>query len=103
MTYLVEVRYTGGDWADLMADMRSWLDRRQIDTEEFNYSSLGQALPFGSAFTARSKRRRLQKRLGAGCNLGTLAEPPSSGECPARRVARLIRLSQRRRQSVRHL
>jgi hypothetical protein len=27
MTFIVEVRYTGGDWADLLADMRSWLDR----------------------------------------------------------------------------
>jgi hypothetical protein len=39
VTYIVEVRYIGSDWADLMADMRSWLDRRQIDTEEFDYSS----------------------------------------------------------------
>jgi hypothetical protein len=27
MTYIVEMRYSGGDWPDLMADMRSWLDR----------------------------------------------------------------------------
>jgi hypothetical protein len=38
--YIVEVRYTGGDWADLMADMRSWLDRRQIKVDEFSHTLL---------------------------------------------------------------
>ncbi|MGC2411158.1 MAG: hypothetical protein WA459_00465 [Stellaceae bacterium] len=41
MTYIVEVRYSESDWADLIADMRSWLDRRQIEVEGSNYSSLG--------------------------------------------------------------
>jgi hypothetical protein len=36
VTYIVKVRYTGVDWADLIADIRSWLDRRQIKVEEFN-------------------------------------------------------------------
>jgi hypothetical protein len=42
--YIVEVRYTGVDWADLMADMRSWLDRRQIKVEEFCHTSLGRGV-----------------------------------------------------------
>jgi len=42
--YIVEVRYTGGDWADLMADMRSWLDRRQIKVEEFSHTLLGRGV-----------------------------------------------------------
>ena len=40
MNHIVEVHYTGGDWADLMADMHSWLDRRQIEAVEFNHSLL---------------------------------------------------------------
>ena len=44
MKYIVEVRYTGGDWADLMADMRSWLDRRQIKVEEFSHTLLGRGV-----------------------------------------------------------
>jgi hypothetical protein len=39
--YTVEVRYTGVDWADLMADMRSWLERRQIEVDVFNHTLLG--------------------------------------------------------------
>jgi hypothetical protein len=33
VNYVVKVGYTGGDWPDLLADMRSWLDRRQIEIE----------------------------------------------------------------------
>ena len=44
MKYIVEVRYMGVDWADLMADMRSWLDRRQIKVEEFCHTSLGRGV-----------------------------------------------------------
>ena len=40
MTFIVEVRYTGGDWADLLADMRSWLDRLR------NSHHAGQDQPF---------------------------------------------------------
>ena len=66
MTYIVEVRYSGSDWADLMADMRSWLDRRQIETEELTSSALGRGIAvrvgfrdeddaavFASAFSGR--------------------------------------------------
>jgi hypothetical protein len=42
--YIVEVGYTGVDWADLMADMRSWLDRRQIKVDEFSHTSLGRGV-----------------------------------------------------------
>jgi hypothetical protein len=42
--YTVEVRYTGVDWADLMADMRAWLDRRKIKVEEFSHSLLGRSV-----------------------------------------------------------
>jgi hypothetical protein len=55
VTYIVEVRYIGSDWADLMADMRSWLDRRQIDTEEFNYSSLSRGIAFRVGFRSEAQ------------------------------------------------
>jgi hypothetical protein len=44
VNYIVEVRYNGGDWADLMADMRSWLDRRQIEADEFGHSEVGHGI-----------------------------------------------------------
>ena len=66
MNHIVEVRYTGADWGDLMADMHSWLDRRQIETDEFEHSVLGRgidvrvgfhnethAATFASAFSGR--------------------------------------------------
>jgi hypothetical protein len=37
-----------------MADMRSWLDRRQIKVEEFSHSLLGRLVsPYVSAFATR--------------------------------------------------
>jgi hypothetical protein len=66
VNHVVEVCYTGGDWADLVADMRSWLDRRQIETDEFEHSVPGRgidvrvgfrdenhAAAFASAFSGR--------------------------------------------------
>jgi len=64
MTYIVEVRYIGGDWADLMADMRSWLDRRQIDTEEFDYSSLGRGIAFRVGFRSEPQAAAFAEAFG---------------------------------------
>ena len=64
MTYIVEVRYIGGDWADLMADMRSWLDRRQIDTEEFDYSSLGRGIAFRVGFRSEDQAAAFAEAFG---------------------------------------
>ena len=50
MKYIVEVRYTGIDWADLVADMRSWLDRRQIKVEEFSRTLLGRGVAIRVGF-----------------------------------------------------
>jgi hypothetical protein len=55
VTCIVEVRYTGSDWADLMADMRSWLDRRQISTEEFNYSPIGRGIAIWIGFRSEKQ------------------------------------------------
>lgn len=64
MTYIVEVRYIGGDWADLMADMRSWLDRRQIDTEEFNYSLLSRGITFRVGFRSEKQAAAFAEVFG---------------------------------------
>ena len=66
MNHIVEVRYSGSDWADLIADMRSWLDRRQIEAVECSHSLLDRgvavrvgfgdedrATAFASAFSGR--------------------------------------------------
>jgi hypothetical protein len=50
VTCIVEVLYRGSDWAHLMADMRSWLDRRQISTEGFNYSPIGRGIAIWICF-----------------------------------------------------
>jgi hypothetical protein len=50
VTYIVEVSYNGSDWADLLADMRSWLDRRQIETEELTSSALARGIAVRVAF-----------------------------------------------------
>jgi hypothetical protein len=39
MTYIVELRYIVGDLADLMCDMRTWLDHNGIEADEFNHCS----------------------------------------------------------------
>ncbi len=74
MKYIVEVRYTGIDWVDLMADMRSWLDRRQIKVEEFSHTLLGrgvavrvgfynedQAAAFATSFSGRLESAEPQR------------------------------------------
>ena len=51
MNYIVEVRYTGADGPDLMADMHSWLDRRQIGSVEFNHSLLDRGVAVRVSFS----------------------------------------------------
>jgi hypothetical protein len=48
--YIVEVRYTGIDWADLVADMRSWLDRRKMKVDEFSRTLLGRGVAIRVGF-----------------------------------------------------
>lgn len=50
MKYIVEVRYTGIDWADLVADMRSWLDRRKMKVDEFSRTLLGRGVAIRVGF-----------------------------------------------------
>jgi hypothetical protein len=72
--HIVEVRYSGADWPDLLADMQSWLDRRQIEAEEIDCSTLGRgvavrigfgnedhAAAFATAFSGRLEGSTLAK------------------------------------------
>ena len=103
MTYIVEVRYSGSDWADLLADMRSWLDRRQIEAEEFDPLALGSvvtvrvgfhekghAAAFATAFSGRLQLTRADRTVaremppsagnGDGTAFSTDATPPDAGQ-----------------------
>ena len=95
MKYIVEVRYTGVDWADLMADMRSWLDRRQIKVEEFSQTCSVVASPCVSAFATRIRRRHLRLRFQVGWNPPSRRERQCRKRCAARRKATLIPGSQK--------
>jgi hypothetical protein len=53
MIYMVELRYIGGDLADLMRDMQTWLDYNQIETQEFHHSSGPPGLAFRVGFSDR--------------------------------------------------
>ena len=50
MIYMVELRYVGGDLADLICDMRMWLDRNLIKASEFHHTSAAPELAFRVAF-----------------------------------------------------
>jgi hypothetical protein len=75
VNYTVEVRYTGVDWADLMADMRSWLDRRQIKVESLAIPCSVVASPYVSAFTTRITPRHSRLRFRGGCSPPRLTGP----------------------------
>jgi hypothetical protein len=62
--YIVEMRYGGSDWADLLADIRSWLDRRQIDAEGFNYSSLGRGVAIWVGFPSADQAAAFAEAFG---------------------------------------
>ena len=53
MTYIVELRYIGGDLSDLMRDMRIWFDRNRIEPEELHHSSCPPGLAFRVGFGDR--------------------------------------------------
>ena len=44
--YLVEVRYTGEDLAGPMAELREWLDLRQIETSLFTMHITSKSIVF---------------------------------------------------------
>jgi hypothetical protein len=62
--WIVEVRYGGSDWADLLGDMRSWLDRRQIDAERFDHSSLGRGAAISAGFFSEDQAAVFAEAFG---------------------------------------
>ena len=50
MTYTVEVRRIGAELADLMSDMRTWLDHHSIEPELFHHSTGCPGLAFRVGF-----------------------------------------------------
>ena len=91
MKYIVEVRYTGIDWADLVADMRSWLDRRKMKVDEFSRTLLGRGVAirvgfynedYAAAFaTSFSGRLQLVEPDQVGA-LETMSRPVASDSDP---------------------
>ena len=55
MTYTVELRYIGGDIADLMLDMRIWFDRNGVEPRELLHSSGPLGLAFRVEFSDRDQ------------------------------------------------
>ena len=55
MTYTVELRYIDGELDDLVHDIRQWLDRNQINAEEFYHSSGPPGLAFRIQFRDRDQ------------------------------------------------
>ena len=55
MTYTVELRYIGGNLADLLHDMRLWFDRNRTKPEEFHHSSAPPGLAFRVGFGDRDQ------------------------------------------------
>lgn len=95
MNHLVEVSYSGGDWTDLVADIRSWLDRRQIEAEEFDFWPLdrgvtvrvgfrdqNQAAAFATAFSGRIEQTAPNGAATPARDTiaGTSGENPSTSE-----------------------
>ncbi len=76
MTNIVELRYIGGDLAELMRDMRMWLDCNRIETEEFHHSSGPPGLAFRVGFSDRNNAAAFAKAFG-----GSLegADPQGAG------------------------
>ena len=55
MIYTVELRYIGGNLADLLHDMRLWFDRNRTKPEEFYHSSAPPGLAFRVGFGDRDQ------------------------------------------------
>jgi hypothetical protein len=77
VSHIVQVRYSGGDWADLMADMHSWLDRRQIEAEELSHSLLGRSIAVRVVFSDEDHAAAFATAFSGRLQPGTQATTPS--------------------------
>ena len=64
MTYTVELRYIGGDLAQLLHDMRVWLDQNRIKAEQFHHSSGPPGLAFRVEFSDRNQATAFAEAFG---------------------------------------
>jgi|GEM_PF-6513897 len=64
MTYTVELRYIGGDLADLLRDTRIWLDRNRIKPESFRHSSSPPGLAFRIELSDRDQATAFAEAFG---------------------------------------
>jgi hypothetical protein len=64
MSYVVELRYIGGELAHLMRDMQAWLDRKRIQPVEFQHSVAPPGLAFRVAFAEPSDAAAFAKAFG---------------------------------------
>ena len=53
MTYMVELRYIGGDLAELTRNLQMWLDHNRIEVQELYHSSAPPGLAFRVGFNDR--------------------------------------------------
>lgn len=64
MTYTVEVRRIGADLAQLMSDMRTWLDHNSIEPESFQHSTGCPGLAFRVGFQAEPQAAAFADAFG---------------------------------------
>jgi hypothetical protein len=64
MTYMVELRYIGGDLTEVMRDMRTWLDHNRIEPIELGHSSGTPGLAFRVAFTDQDHAAAFAQAFG---------------------------------------
>ena len=64
MTYVVELRYIGGDLAKLKRDMLDWLDRNGVEPEAFHHSSAPPGLAFRVVFGDRGHAAAFAEAFG---------------------------------------
>ncbi len=64
MTYMVELRYIGGNLADLTRDMRKWLDRERIEAEVFHHSLCPPGLAFRVGFGSQENATAFAQTFG---------------------------------------
>ncbi len=71
MNYMVELRYIGRDRAQLMRDLRNWLNHSQIEAEVFTILQVRPVSRFASASMFRRKRRHSHRLSEDGWNAPT--------------------------------
>lgn len=64
MSYTVELRYIDRNLADLLHDMRLWLDQNRINPEQFHHSSAPPGLAFRIEFSDRDQATEFAEASG---------------------------------------